>query len=106
MLGNRYSEASFTGTTQSEAFVSFRYYGTKVSIVGARRGNHGRFQVSIDGQIYPEGNGAASPEKFKDTLFVESLKQGPHTVQLVNKQDAWLDVDQVSASCLDGLFRE
>ncbi|KAH6908464.1 hypothetical protein BKA70DRAFT_1149684 [Coprinopsis sp. MPI-PUGE-AT-0042] len=91
-----YSEASFTGTQQNGAFMTFQYYGSRVSIIGAKRGNHGRFQVNIDGINYPEGNGTAEPPVFKDTLFVESLTQGLHTVQLANKEDAWLDVDQIS----------
>lgn len=93
-----YSDSSFHGTDQNNAFMSFQYYGTRVSIVGARRPNHGRFQVTVDQTNYPEANGRADPNVFKDTLFTQSLTQALHTVQLVNKEAAWLDVDQISWS--------
>jgi hypothetical protein len=96
--GDRYSEASFTGTNQNASFMSFQYYGTRVAIVGARRWNHGQYQVTIDGQLYPEGNGNALPDLFQQNLFVESLTQRLHSVQIMNKEDAWLDIDQASTS--------
>ncbi|EAU90104.2 hypothetical protein CC1G_08377 [Coprinopsis cinerea okayama7 len=79
--------------------MTFQFYGTATGIYGSMRGNHGRYQVSVDGLEYPEGNGrtAQGEDQFNATLFeVEGLPQGVHDVTLVNREDAWLDVDTVS----------
>ncbi|KAH6908485.1 hypothetical protein BKA70DRAFT_1427078 [Coprinopsis sp. MPI-PUGE-AT-0042] len=95
-LLNEYSEASFHSTNQLGAYLTFQFYGTNVSILGAKSGNHGLYQVTIDGTAYPEENGDADPIVFREVLFSRGLEQGLHTVKLENTENLFLDVDQVS----------
>ncbi|KAJ2935071.1 hypothetical protein H1R20_g2077, partial [Candolleomyces eurysporus] len=76
-LADRYSESSFAVTNIQGASFSFKFYGTEVSIFGAKRGNHGLYQVTLDSMTSPEATGM-------------------HTVTITNKQDAYLDIDFVS----------
>ncbi|KAJ2935072.1 hypothetical protein H1R20_g2076, partial [Candolleomyces eurysporus] len=72
-----YSESTYTVTETQGASFSFKFYGTEVSIFGAKRGNHGLYQATLDGMTSPEATGM-------------------HTVTITNKQDAHLDIDFVS----------
>ncbi|KAH6908470.1 hypothetical protein BKA70DRAFT_1481653, partial [Coprinopsis sp. MPI-PUGE-AT-0042] len=94
--GNRYSEATFHATNQLGASLTFQFYGTNVSILGAKSGNHGLYQVTIDGTAYPEENGDADPIIFREVLFSRGLEQGLHAVKPENRENLFLDVDQVS----------
>lgn len=76
--------------------MSFTFFGTSVGIYGAKRGNHGPYQVQVDNQQFPAGNGVASPDAFNQTLFSTSLQKGVHTVTLTNGANTYLDVDYIS----------
>jgi Carbohydrate esterase 2 N-terminal len=82
-------------TAQQNAALSFNFYGTSVGIYGARRANHGRYQVTIDGQSFtPES--AAAPDATNATLFLTSgLPKAEHTVRLVNLEGRFRDIDYV-----------
>jgi len=64
--------------------MSFTFFGTSVGIYGAKRGNHGPYQVQVDNQQYPVGNGVATPDAFNQTLFSTNLQKGLH-----NHIDQW-----------------
>ncbi|KAH6911777.1 hypothetical protein BKA70DRAFT_1268486 [Coprinopsis sp. MPI-PUGE-AT-0042] len=93
---NRYSAASWNASRLSNATVSFEYYGSKVTISGSRRINHGTHRVSIDGEWRPaESSNVESEdlEEFQTTLFEEVVENGQHRVTMVNLEDKWVDVD-------------
>lgn len=79
------------------ASFSFTFYGTEVSITGAKRFGHGHYQGSLDGQRGPVETGEANPDQFKVTLYAATVAKGHHNVTLTNGQDHYLDVDTVSS---------
>lgn len=89
-------------TDVKDEFVSFTFNGTGVGIYGAKRTNHGLYQVKLDNTLYPQDNGTmTNPELFKVPLFnVSNLAQGLHTVIVTNQEDRALDIDFV---CYMGL---
>ncbi|KDQ27513.1 hypothetical protein PLEOSDRAFT_28805, partial [Pleurotus ostreatus PC15] len=68
-----------------DASLSFSFNGTAVEIFGAKRGNHGDYQITID-NVTSTSSGRADPSVFKTSLFsISNLAQGFHTVTLTNK---------------------
>ncbi|KAH6912743.1 hypothetical protein BKA70DRAFT_774016 [Coprinopsis sp. MPI-PUGE-AT-0042] len=94
-LLDRYSESSFTVTASQNAAFSFNFFGTSVGIYGAKRGNHGRYQVTIDGTAFPTES-AAGPDSVNQTLFSTGLDKGEHTVRLSNLEAKFRDIDYVA----------
>ena len=86
-------------TKTARADVSFYFYGTGVQLFGAKRANHGQFQVSIDSKVYTPVNGSApDPGTFQTSLFsTVALKNGYHTVRVTNLESNYLDLDFVCA---------
>jgi len=84
-------------TQTAQADVSFYFYGTGVQLYGAKRQNHGTFQISIDSVVYTPVNGSVSyPEAFQTALFTtNALKNGYHTVRMTNLESRYLDLDFV-----------
>ncbi len=65
--------------------MSFSFNGTAIEISGARRDNHGKYQITID-NITSTMSGFSNPNVFKTSLFsISNLTQGLHTVTLTNK---------------------
>ncbi|KAK2461099.1 hypothetical protein APHAL10511_006878 [Amanita phalloides] len=94
-----YSERNFMATTTQNATMTFNYNGTDVTLYGAQRGNHGRYQVTVDHTTYdPQSGYAADPGKFQVTLFEShGLQQGNHTVKISDIDGGqWLDIDFVT----------
>lgn len=88
-------------TTAQNASMAFRYIGTDVQLYGAQRGNHGRYQVTLDNFTYsPQSGYAPDPGNFQVVLFEShDLQQGNHTVTITNvDSDMWLDIDFVRLS--------
>jgi hypothetical protein len=65
-----------------------------VSIFGAKRGNHGLYQVTLDGTTSPEVTGAG--DQFQTSLYSATVQKGMHTVTMVNRENKFLDIDFVS----------
>lgn len=87
-------------TNVPNANVSFSFYGTGVQIYGAKREQHGQFQITIDGLVYPSQNGASVPPIFQTALFsTVALTEGYHTVTMTNL-NAGVDIDFVCYSVL------
>ena len=96
MFGNRYTESSFTLTQTSGSTMNLAFNGTGVSLVGAMRGNHGLYTVTVDGTQSASMNGSASTNLFNQTLFEDnSLQNGTHTLVLENQQSDFVDIDYV-----------
>ncbi|KIM45456.1 hypothetical protein M413DRAFT_442126 [Hebeloma cylindrosporum] len=67
-------------TQTAQADVSFYFYGTGVQLYGAKRLNHGAYQISIDSVVYAPVNGS----------------NGYHTVRMTNLESRYLDLDFIT----------
>jgi hypothetical protein len=80
--------------------MSFAYYGYDVSIYGAKRSNHGNYQVDIDkGATSFVGSGSIPGDgSFQVALFSPSkpMSSGLHNVTLTNLEDNFIDVDFIT----------
>lgn len=106
-LPNRYSQSSFTVTNIEGASASFTFNGTGVEIYGAKRFNHGLFQVKLDNTPYPPSSGyAPDTGVFQEPIFsVGGLAPGLHTVTLINQEKKFLDIDFVGVSIFSIPYR-
>jgi len=100
-LANQYQNSTFTTcTTGGTATLNFN--GTSVWIFGAKRGNHGNYSVSLDGQSPLMFSGLqADPGSFQFPLyFATGLTQGPHKVVVTNvpidSNHPWFDIDFIT----------
>lgn len=69
-----------------------------MQLYGAERANHGSYQVTIDSRVYPPANGKVNgtEEVFQTQIFqTAALKNGLHTVTMVNLGTTKLDLDFV-----------
>jgi len=88
-------------TNGTRAIVSFTFYGTGVQVLGAKRPNHGYYQISIDSLVYPQVNGATNDTQFQTSLFSSiALRDSYHSIQMENVGRAFLDLDTVSIEFL------
>jgi len=90
-------------TQTARADMTFYFYGIGVQLYGAKRSNHGQYQISIDSKVYNPVNGSApDPGNFQASLFnTVALENGYHTVRLTNLESNYLDLDFV---CCAGCF--
>jgi hypothetical protein len=104
-LADLYSDSSFTLTSSNGGTATFTYNGTSFSIFGAKRGNHGQFQVVVDGNAFPPVSGQApDPGQFQAPLFSSPpLTQALHTVTLTNQGNSFVDIDFVRLSILSAI---
>ena len=77
--------------------MSFYFYGSSLQLSGAKRLNHGAYQISIDSVVYPAVNGSVpDPGIFQTPLFsIIELDSGYHTVRMTNLESRYLDLDFV-----------
>ncbi|KIK67485.1 hypothetical protein GYMLUDRAFT_1020713 [Collybiopsis luxurians FD-317 M1] len=94
-LASSYSASSFFATNTNGGTASFTFNGTGIELFGAKRGNHGLYQVTIDGTQFAAASGQASdPGIFQTSLFSKTdLTQGLHTVVLENQGSSGQFVD-------------
>lgn len=86
-------------TNVTNARASFDFYGNGLELFGAKRPNHGLYQISIDSNVYPKvsGNSTDAVGAFQTSLFLTSaLKLGYHTVTITNVDVLNVDLDFVS----------
>ncbi|KAJ7725850.1 hypothetical protein DFH07DRAFT_853604 [Mycena maculata] len=97
-LYDLYSDSSFTLTQVGGGTATFIYNGTGFTIFGSKRGNHGLYQVTVDGNSFPPDNGeVADPGQFQVPLFTSPpLAQGLHTVTLTNQGTTFVDIDFIT----------
>ena len=100
--GLRYSNnGTFTLTTTSGASATLTFNGTAVWIYGAKRSNHGPYNITLDGNDY-EDDGYYNGQIFQQVLFssVGLDATTPHTVSIINSYtdvtEPYLDIDFVS----------
>ncbi|KAJ7287562.1 hypothetical protein C8J57DRAFT_590483 [Mycena rebaudengoi] len=95
---NLYSDSSFILTQADGASASFGFNGTRVSVFGSKRGNHGFYQVTVDGNVVSVVTGQVpDPGQFQVPLFSSALlNEGFHTVKLTNQGSTFLDIDFIT----------
>ncbi|KAJ8518717.1 hypothetical protein ONZ45_g4245 [Pleurotus djamor] len=99
-LGMRYdNNGTFTLTTDQGASATFTFNGTAIWILGAKRSNHGPYDVNLDNAIHRE-DGFSRDEQFQFPLFAaEGLVNGLHTVTIINRpvneSFPFLDIDSI-----------
>jgi len=95
-------------TTGYGASATLTFNGTTVWIYGAKRGNHGPYNVTLDGKVFTD-DGFYDGQVFQQLLFsaVELDATKPHTVSITNSftdaERPFLDIDSVSH--IDDLVR-
>ena len=101
--GSRYyNNGTHTTTTAIGANATFTFTGTGVWVYGAKRDNHGIYNISLDGQFYQDDGYYAYPGTFQQLLFsAEGLNPTqPHTVAIIdaytNASRSYVDIDFVS----------
>ncbi|QRV82728.1 hypothetical protein RhiJN_10743 [Ceratobasidium sp. AG-Ba] len=104
-FGNLYRDKSFhsSHTNGSAATISFK--GTAIYIFGAKRGNHGYYHVSVDGDPGRQFDGYAPQQPdgvdgvYQIPLFARNgMADGEHTVTLtniVNGNRPFVDIDYI-----------
>ncbi|KAF8160607.1 hypothetical protein B0H34DRAFT_838329 [Crassisporium funariophilum] len=105
-LADQYRESSFMVTQARGAKINFIFYGTAVGIYGARRSGHGDYHVEIDGSSFPTMNGNSDDPLFNSTMFYTELRNGIHTLNLVNDNNDFFDIDYVSFTTSAGASNE
>ncbi|KAF7970706.1 hypothetical protein HWV62_23250 [Athelia sp. TMB] len=82
---NKYSDSTFTLSVASGATATFSFNGTAVYLYGAKRGNHGLYNVTLDGMTTTSNGEYPDPGLFQTPLFsAANLKNTLHTVTLTN----------------------
>ncbi|KAF7342203.1 hypothetical protein MVEN_01808200 [Mycena venus] len=96
--GSKYSDGTFTLSTEKGSSASFTFTGNQVWIYGAKRGNHGPYSVTID-KTTSQFDGFSAKDDFTDLFDSGSLTQGQHTVVITNQQKdskkPFLDIDYI-----------
>jgi len=94
------NNGTFTLTTTYGASASLTFSGTAIWIYGAKRGNHGPYNTTLDGRVFTD-DGFHDPPLFQQVLFsaVELDGTEPHNVSITNALTdttrPYLDVDSV-----------
>jgi hypothetical protein len=90
----------------SGASATFSFNGTGIWLFGAKRGNHGLYNITLDGSTTTLSGFAADPGIFQTPLFGQShLKNTLHTITLTNaganpnRYLDFLDLDYVCVFC-------
>ncbi|KAF9532036.1 hypothetical protein CPB83DRAFT_54901 [Crepidotus variabilis] len=91
-----YSQSSFMASTKASDSLTFQYQGTSVTVVGAKRDNHGRYHVTVDSAPSYSASGISQDNSFNQTLFTAQLEYGVHNLVLTNDEDKYLDIDYIA----------
>jgi len=97
-LADLYSDSSFTLTQADGESATFTFTGTSFTIFGSKRGNHGFYQITVDGNAFPPDNGRSNdPGQFQVPLFSSPpLEQKLHVVTLTNQGSNFVDIDFIT----------
>ena len=94
------NNGTFTLTTVYGATATLTFNGTGVWIYGAKRGNHGPYNTTLDGSVSTD-DGFFDGDLFQQVLFSAMELDGttPHTVSITNSptdtEGPYLDIDSV-----------
>jgi len=103
---DQYSDSSFTSAPAKGQTMSFGFYGTSVTVFGAKRPGHGSYMPMMDNIVAPTlFNGASTPPQFKQVLFTTTVAKAAHNLTIVNG-DGTLDVDYVAFNTSIGTDNE
>jgi len=83
-------------TAQAGASMSFSFFGSSISIIGAKRLNHGDYHVQLDDQTFAQTSGSVKGDFMNQTLFNSEVELGNHKVTIFNDGTNFLDIDYVS----------
>ncbi|KAF8971163.1 hypothetical protein BDZ97DRAFT_1651486 [Flammula alnicola] len=98
---DQYTQSSFILTQTVGATLSFKFYGTSIQIAGAKRSNHGNYQIQLDGGSVSTFNGESDTAVFNQTLYSSSVTLGSHQLTVTNAggsstANSFLDLDYVA----------
>lgn len=92
--GNTYAQTKQLGAT-----MTFTFEGVGVAVYGSKNVDHGDFTVNIDGNNRRQSGNrtVAQTALYQTPLFLDdSLATGPHTLTILNLQEAILDIDYIT----------
>ncbi|KDR74999.1 hypothetical protein GALMADRAFT_1332029 [Galerina marginata CBS 339.88] len=93
---DEYTLSSFAVTQAKGATMAFSFYGTSVTIFGARRDNHGGYQVQIDSNPSSPFSGQSNTAEFNQVMFTSSVPLGVHNVTVTNGDNKFFDIDYLT----------
>jgi hypothetical protein len=101
-----YTNGTFHFTSDGTATATITFNGTGFQLIGAKRRNHGRYQVTLDGTLAGSFSGTTpdDPGDFNFTLYAaRGLQMKQHTVILANADPGkFLDLDYAMIELGDG----
>jgi hypothetical protein len=102
-IGN-YADDNAHYTNARDAKATITFTGTSVQVFGAKRDDHGKYSVTLDGTLAGSYDGRSALDMFKQPLYTAlSLPMGLHTVVVTNLEEGqYLDIDYVSIEVGDG----
>jgi len=93
---DEYTLSSFTVTQTQGATMTFNFYGSSVSMFGARRSNHGPYQVQVDNNPSSPFNGQSSTSEFNQVMFTSGVPLGLHNMTVTNTGNTFFDIDYIT----------
>ncbi|KAH7098717.1 hypothetical protein BKA62DRAFT_773126 [Auriculariales sp. MPI-PUGE-AT-0066] len=96
-----YSGGTFAVTNSNAATATISFKGTGITVKGAKRPNHNKYSVSVDGIAPKVSDGHSDHEEWVDLYSTSNLRDGEHTIVIQNASDdpdpenSYLDIDQV-----------
>ncbi|KAJ4464171.1 hypothetical protein C8R41DRAFT_872197 [Lentinula lateritia] len=91
-----YYQGSFTSTWNANAFATFQFNGTSLSIYGGRRKAYGNFTVTLDDVNSTLSSYSPNVQDSPSLLFDAQVQQGWHEVKISNDGTTGFDIDSIS----------
>ncbi|KAH7868718.1 uncharacterized protein C8R40DRAFT_810335 [Lentinula edodes] len=91
-----YYQGSYTSTWNANAFATFQFNGTSLSIYGGRRKAYGNFTVTLDDVNSTLSSYSPNVQDSPSLLFNAQVQQGWHTVKISNDGTTGFDIDSIS----------
>lgn len=77
--------------------MTLTFNGSGIMLVGAKRDTHGIYSITMDEANAPQLSGFSNASAFNQTLYANyDIILGLHTITLINKEEAYIDIDYVS----------
>ncbi|KAL1720434.1 hypothetical protein EV715DRAFT_289397 [Schizophyllum commune] len=98
-LANKYSDGgTFIVTDTAGSKATFSFNGTDIYIFGAKRDNHGKYTVSLDGGSSNEFDGYSKDAIFQVPLYTAGSLDASkmHTVVITCEEDYYMDIDFIT----------